>query len=128
MTAAATATAADIRSSTSKGALTLLPPPPPPRRAMATLRGIGRAPASASVPEAPMDNGAVGPAGPAGALAVPLILGAKGERVTLNAGFGAPGTAEAGALDAGAPLNGDIGLGEGFSEGVLMRKELGVRG
>jgi len=72
-----------------------------------------------------MDIGAVGPVGPAGAVATPVILGANGERVTLNAGFGAPGTADAGALGAGAPLNGDIGFGEGLSEGVLMGKEVG---
>jgi hypothetical protein len=45
-------------------------------------------------------------------------LGANGERVTLNAGLGAPA--------AGAPLNGDIGAGLGLSEGVLMgEREVG---
>ncbi len=120
MTAAPIATTAAIKSSTNNGALTKLLPPLL-RRATTAFRCIGRAPASANAPDAPMDRGAVGPVGPAGALAVPLIFGAKGDRVTLNAGLGAPGMAEVGALGVGMLPNGEIGLGEGFSEGVLMR-------
>jgi hypothetical protein len=69
---------------------------------------------SLNAPLAPIAMGA--PAALVGAAAagtVPVILGAKGERVTLKVGLGA--------LAAGAPLNGDIGVGEGLSEGVLIK-------
>lgn len=112
ITAAATATPAAIRSSTIKAGLSSLVIFPD---AEANLRVGSFAVGAALVEVMPMDIGPV--SGPAGAL--PVIFGAKGERVTLNAGLDWPGVAGAmlgaalcagaGAGAMGAPLKGDFG-------------------
>lgn len=110
MTAAAIATAAQTKSTNTSTGEASSPPPPRLDDALRVSEGLG----------------GVGPSS-ASALAelCPLILGAKGERVTLKDGLGAASN-DWGEPSGDGELRGDFGAGGGRSEGVLMGNGRGM--
>jgi len=109
ITAAAIATAAQMKSTANKAGL--VSPPELLEPDLRANEGFGGVADEAPVKTEPSDWLAD---------PCPEILGAKGERVTLKAGLGAPSSEWAEPNGEGAP-RGDFGAGAGESGGVLMR-------